>query len=180
MMILGAADGDTGLATVLAFLAMAVVVIICVFVFFLPTIIAFRRNHYYKWIIFAINFAAGATVIGYLVALVWAVWPSQTGIADVLVNDPTTNSVAANRTIYSRYGANLQTFRTAQSGKDIHVTRGGLRYGPYMIEEARAYIESSQLSPQDLAWAEGMSCWSPLMEVIEANGRKMPPPPPPS
>ncbi|HZR85304.1 MAG TPA: superinfection immunity protein [Bradyrhizobium sp.] len=37
-----------------------------------PTIIAFRRNHPNRWIILVINVAFGGTIIGWGVAMVWA------------------------------------------------------------------------------------------------------------
>jgi hypothetical protein len=55
----------------------------------LPTIIAFRRNHAYKWVIFAINLALGASGLGWLIALVWAVYPQEKSLADPLLGNPT-------------------------------------------------------------------------------------------
>jgi hypothetical protein len=49
-----------------------VVVIIGIFAYFLPAIIAFTRNHDHKWAIFFINLLLGWTVIGYFVPLVWS------------------------------------------------------------------------------------------------------------
>jgi hypothetical protein len=40
--------------------------------YFLPTIIAFRRQHRNRWVIFIVNFVFGGTLIGWLVALIWA------------------------------------------------------------------------------------------------------------
>ncbi|MGA2029248.1 MAG: superinfection immunity protein, partial [Verrucomicrobiota bacterium] len=53
-------------------------------VYFLPTIIALWRKHHYKWVIFAINLFVGVTGVGYLVALIWAAWPRQTAVFDVI------------------------------------------------------------------------------------------------
>jgi hypothetical protein len=44
-----------------------VCILIALFVYFCPTIIAFNREHHYKWIILGINLIFGATGIGYLV-----------------------------------------------------------------------------------------------------------------
>jgi hypothetical protein len=41
-------------------------------VYFLPTIIAFARNHHNAWAIFALNFLLAWTVIGWIAALVWS------------------------------------------------------------------------------------------------------------
>ena len=40
--------------------------------FLLPTFIAFSRGHRNRWIIFIVNIVFGATVLGWLIALVWA------------------------------------------------------------------------------------------------------------
>jgi hypothetical protein len=46
--------------------------IICCVVYVIPSVVAFRRNHPNRWVIFAINMAFGATIIGWIIALVWA------------------------------------------------------------------------------------------------------------
>jgi len=40
--------------------------------FFLPAILAFRRSHRNRWMILLINLVFGATVLGWLFALIWA------------------------------------------------------------------------------------------------------------
>ncbi|HIL42383.1 MAG TPA: superinfection immunity protein [Gammaproteobacteria bacterium] len=45
--------------------------IIAILVFFLPTIVAFKRYHRNRWIILLLNIL-GATVIFWFIALVWA------------------------------------------------------------------------------------------------------------
>lgn len=46
--------------------------VISAIIYVIPSAVAFRRNHPNRWLIFAINIAFGATVIGWLIALVWA------------------------------------------------------------------------------------------------------------
>ena len=41
-------------------------------IYVIPSIVAFRRNHPNRWIIAVINMAFGGTIIGWGVALVWA------------------------------------------------------------------------------------------------------------
>lgn len=41
-------------------------------IYVLPTILAFRRSHPNRWIILVINVAFGGTIIGWGIALVWA------------------------------------------------------------------------------------------------------------
>ena len=51
------------------------IVLLVLFLFalyLLPTFIAFSRDHRNRWIIFIVNIVFGATVLGWLIALVWA------------------------------------------------------------------------------------------------------------
>ena len=48
------------------------VLLIALAIIFLPTIIAFNRGHHNRWPIFWLNFFLGLTLIGWVVALVWA------------------------------------------------------------------------------------------------------------
>ncbi|WP_127144282.1 superinfection immunity protein [Pelagibacterium montanilacus] len=41
-------------------------------IYVIPTVVAFYRGHPNRWIILIINFAFGATVLGWLIAMVWA------------------------------------------------------------------------------------------------------------
>lgn len=89
--------------------------VLIVAIYFLPTIIAFCRNHHYRWIILGINAVFGLTGVGFLVAFIWAVWPQQTAVFDVLVNDPTSNSPEAGRKIYGQMGGNVRAFMDAKN-----------------------------------------------------------------
>ena len=42
-----------------------------------PTFIAFRRNHPNRWIILVVNIAFGGTVVGWGIAMVWAMWAAH-------------------------------------------------------------------------------------------------------
>jgi hypothetical protein len=42
-----------------------------------PCVIAHWRRHRYRWPITAINLLLGVTGIGWLVCLVWALWPGN-------------------------------------------------------------------------------------------------------
>lgn len=78
----------------LAFIAFILVLLL---VLFIPTIVAFRREHPNRWLIFIVNLAFGGTVVGWVAALVWALHyahiseegsnGSESGI-NVFVNDP--------------------------------------------------------------------------------------------
>jgi hypothetical protein len=41
-------------------------------IYIIPSIVAFRRNHPNRWVILVINLAFGGTIIGWGIALVWA------------------------------------------------------------------------------------------------------------
>lgn len=49
-----------------------VVIVVVPLIYCLPTIIAFHKRHRSRWMILALNLAFGATVIGWVIALVWA------------------------------------------------------------------------------------------------------------
>ena len=66
-----------------------VAILLLVIVYALPTFIAFRRQHQYRWIIFAINVVVGATGIGWLVAFIWAIFPGDKSLADPILGNPT-------------------------------------------------------------------------------------------
>ena len=103
-----------------------VCILIAFFVFFCPTIIAFNREHHYKWIILGINLIFGATGIGYLVAFAWAVWPRQTAMVDLVKNDPTDNSLEACKQYYQKRGEIDRVYDQVRCGsKSItHVPQG--------------------------------------------------------
>lgn len=63
---LGRADEDAFVVR------LAVVALIAIVVFFLPTLIAFYRRHPNRWLIFVINTVFGGTGLGWLGSLVWA------------------------------------------------------------------------------------------------------------
>ena len=46
-------------------------IIFCL-VYMAPSIVAFRRDHPNRWVILVVNFAFGGTIIGWGIALVWA------------------------------------------------------------------------------------------------------------
>ena len=47
----------------------------------------------------------------------------------------------------------------------VHVDRGGQRYGPYSLEEVNAYLANGTLLPTDLAWQDGMADWLPIGQI---------------
>lgn len=51
---------------------LAIFFLVLAIIYAIPTLVAFRRNHPNRWIIAVINMAFGGTIIGWGVALVWA------------------------------------------------------------------------------------------------------------
>ena len=47
----------------------------------------------------------------------------------------------------------------------IHVNRGGEKFGPYGIEEVKSYLANGTLLPTDLAWQDGMTDWVPINQL---------------
>ena len=58
-------------------------------IYFIPTIIAFNRKHAYKGVVFALNLFGGFTGVLWLVALIWAVYPSEKSLIDPVVGNVT-------------------------------------------------------------------------------------------
>lgn len=105
------------MSNLIAGLIMIVVGLICLAVFLLPSIIAFKRQHHYKFIILAINLLFGVTGFGYLIALILAVWPQKTALVDVVTNDLT--SAKNNQELYRQRGENARAYDTARYGGNV-------------------------------------------------------------
>ena len=63
----------------------------------------------------------------------------------------------------------------------VHIDRGGERYGPYSLEEVNAYLANGTLLPTDQAWQDGMADWvliDQIPGVTMAGGSAAPPPSP--
>lgn len=64
-------------------------VLICLGLYFAPTIIAMIRGHAYVWVILAINLFGGWTGLGWCAALAWAVWPKEKAMTDPILGNVT-------------------------------------------------------------------------------------------
>jgi hypothetical protein len=65
------------------------------------------------------------------------------------------------------------------SGNDqLWIGRGGQKYGPYTEENVRRWLSEGKLSPEALAWREGMTDWVALSSLFPemASSGSMPPP----
>ena len=58
---------------------------------------------------------------------------------------------------------------------EIWIGRDGERHGPYKEDDVRQWLRSGQVSPQDLAWHEGLADWQPL-SVLFPDTPAAPPP----
>ena len=47
----------------------------------------------------------------------------------------------------------------------VHVDRGGERYGPYSLEDVNAYLANGTLLSTDQAWQDGMPDWVPITQI---------------
>ncbi len=54
--------------------AIAVTILICIPIYFLPTIIAAIRGHTNLLALFMLNFLVGVAFLGWAIAMVWACW----------------------------------------------------------------------------------------------------------
>ena len=65
-----------------------VIVLLAIAISFIPAVVAFKRNHAYKWIILVLCFFS-PTVIIWLLAFVWAIWPADKSLADPVIGNVT-------------------------------------------------------------------------------------------
>jgi len=77
---------DPGLA-----IGMVVVFLLIAVAYCLPSIVAFSRRHRNRWVILAINLAFGATLIGWIIALLWALNKVDDPIKGGMKYDPQPN-----------------------------------------------------------------------------------------
>ena len=65
-----------------------VIILLAIAISFIPAIVAFKRDHAYKWIILVLCFFA-PTVIIWLIAFIWAIWPADKSLADPVIGNVT-------------------------------------------------------------------------------------------
>ena len=61
---------------ILVFAAFGTLLVLGIALTLIPAFIAFKREHYYKWIILVLSLFAWTGVV-WVAALVWAVWPGD-------------------------------------------------------------------------------------------------------
>jgi uncharacterized RDD family membrane protein YckC len=57
---------------------------------------------------------------------------------------------------------------------EIWIGRDGERHGPYQEDDVRQWLRSGQVSPQDLAWYEGLADWQPLSVLFPDEAHSTP------
>jgi uncharacterized protein len=80
---------DEGINQNLLAIATILGVIFASAIYFIPTVIAFKRNHEYKWVILVLNTFGGFTGIIWIAVLVWAIYPHNKSVLDPLVGPVT-------------------------------------------------------------------------------------------
>ena len=62
----------------------------------------------------------------------------------------------------------------------VHIDRGGERFGPYSVEQINAHLADGSILPSDLGWTDGMADWVPVTQVpgVTTADAAAPPPPP--
>jgi uncharacterized RDD family membrane protein YckC len=58
------------------------------------------------------------------------------------------------------------------------LNKGNVPTGPFTRAEVEAKLQSGEFSPNDLAFVEGLSQWTPLRDVLAVVDSSAPPPPP--
>ncbi len=75
--------------TILQFLLMALGAVCIACIYFMPTIIAYRRRHAYKHVILGINIIGFVGVFPWVGAFIWAAWPEDKSLIDPLAGNVT-------------------------------------------------------------------------------------------
>ena len=66
----------------------------------------------------------------------------------------------------------------------VHIDRGGQRFGPYSVEQVNSHLAEGAILPTDLGWTDGMTDWVPVTQVAgvtfadAATTAAVPPPTP--
>ena len=47
----------------------------------------------------------------------------------------------------------------------VHIDRGGQRFGPYSVEQVNPHLADGTILPTDLGWTDGMTDWVPVTQV---------------
>lgn len=72
LMMFAAASGNSSLNLINSGVIGTALVIVALFLYFLPTYLAYKHEHHNTVAIFALNLLLGWTVLGWIAALVWA------------------------------------------------------------------------------------------------------------
>jgi len=57
---------------------------------------------------------------------------------------------------------------------EIHISRGGEKFGPYSFQQTQDYLRQGSLLSDDLAWHEGIEDWVALSELMSSTEAAIP------
>ena len=77
------------LSNIISLILILIAVIVALAIYFAPAIIAYKRNHAYKLVILGINAIGFVGILPWIVAFVWAAWPSDKSLIDPLAGNVT-------------------------------------------------------------------------------------------
>jgi len=66
-----------------------IIILVIAVLYFIPSVVAYKRNHAYKNIILVINIIFGLTGVGWAVAAIWAIWPTEKSLIDPVLGNVT-------------------------------------------------------------------------------------------
>ena len=105
--------------------------------YFIPTFIAFKRKHAYKGVIFALNLCGGWTLVFWVIALIWAVFPSEKSVLDPLIGNVTGTGL---RNAADSVGAATAGFSRGRSNEKDMTSE---------ISEAAKLLEAGHISDEE-------------------------------
>ena len=68
-------------------------IVLAIVITFVPTYIAFKREHAYKWIILVLCLFVPVGGVTWIIALVWSLWPADKSLIDPVVGNVTGTGV---------------------------------------------------------------------------------------
>jgi type VI protein secretion system component VasK len=63
---------DNATSSALIVIGVLILLVFALWIYFIPTFVAFKRNHPNRLLILVLNLLVGSTLIGWIIALIWA------------------------------------------------------------------------------------------------------------
>ena len=136
---------------IVASIGIGLLIIILFLPYWLPTVVAFMRNHSNKMAIGAVNFFAGWTFVGWWVAMIWALSNPNAGAGQtVVVNVTNTNTnTSASNAITGSAGAPQYQVGDIVNGQRFN----GMSWEPVAAPAAAAPAAAPQIGDVGTRWA---------------------------